>query len=102
VIRLLRTLKPDFKTIADFRADNRAAFKSLFRLFTLLRKPLDLFGRELPALDGTRIEAVNNKDRDFRRNPRGANCEFLQERENRNATRVQTTSARALATCHGG
>jgi transposase len=27
VIWLMRTLKPDFETIADFRADNRAAFK---------------------------------------------------------------------------
>src|ERR1700678_3347342 len=27
VIWLLRTLKPDFKTIADFRSGNRAAFK---------------------------------------------------------------------------
>ena len=33
VIWLLRTLKPDFKTIADFRADNRAAFKAVFRAF---------------------------------------------------------------------
>ena len=32
----LLTLKPDFKTIADFRPDNRAAFKSVFRQFTLL------------------------------------------------------------------
>ena len=30
VIWLLRTLKPDFKTIADFRRDNRAAFRSCF------------------------------------------------------------------------
>src|SRR3954465_718069 len=43
VIWLLRTLKPDFKTIADFRADNRAAFKAVFRAFTLLCKRLDLF-----------------------------------------------------------
>ena len=67
VIWLLRTLKPDFKTIADFRADNRAAFKSVFREFVLLCKRLDLFGRELLALDGTRIKAVNNKDRNFTR-----------------------------------
>jgi hypothetical protein len=60
-------LKPDFKTIADFRADNRAAFKSVFRQFTLLCKRLDLFGRELLAVDGTRIKAVNNKDRNFTR-----------------------------------
>src|SRR5580704_13881984 len=68
VIWLIRTLKPDFKTIADFRADNRAAFKSVFRQFTLLCKRLDLFGRELLAVDGTRIKAVNNKDRNFTRN----------------------------------
>jgi transposase len=68
VIWLLRTLKPDFKTIADFRAENRAAFKSVFRQFTLLCKRLDLFGRELLAVDGTRIKAVNNKDRNFTRN----------------------------------
>jgi transposase len=67
VIWLLRTLKPDFKTIADFRGDNRAAFKSVFREFTLLCRRLDLFGRELLAVDGTRIKAVNNKDRNFTR-----------------------------------
>jgi len=65
VIWLLGGLKPDFKTIADFRSDNRAAFKAVFRQFTLLCRRLDLFGRELIAVDGTRIKAVNNKDRNF-------------------------------------
>jgi len=67
VIWLLRTLKPDFKTIADFRRDNRAAFCAVFRQFVLLCRRLDLFGRELLAVDGTRIKAVNNKDRNFTR-----------------------------------
>jgi transposase len=53
VIWLLRTLKPEFKTIADFRADNRTPFKAVFREFTLLCRRLDLFGRELLAVDGT-------------------------------------------------
>jgi transposase len=68
VIWLLRTLKPDFKTIADFRSDNRAAFRAVFRQFVLLCRKLDLFGRELLAVDGTRIKAVNNKDRNFTKN----------------------------------
>jgi transposase len=68
VIWLLRSLKPDFKTIADFRRDNRATFRSVFRQFVLLCRRLDLFGRELLAVDGTRIKAVNNKDRNFTRN----------------------------------
>ena len=67
VIWLLRHLKPDFKTIADFRCHNRLAFRNVFRQFVLLCKQLDLFGRELLAVDGTRIKAVNNKDRNFTR-----------------------------------
>src|SRR6201998_2534613 len=67
VIWLLRHLKPDFKTIADFRRDNRNAFRQVFREFVLLCRQLDLFGRELLAGEGTRIKAVNNKDRNFTR-----------------------------------
>src|SRR6202045_541075 len=67
VIWLLRHLRPDFKTIADFRRDNHKAFRSVFRQFVLLCRQLDLYGRELLAVDGTRIKAVNNKDRNFTR-----------------------------------
>jgi transposase len=67
VIWLLRHLKPDFNTIADFRCDNCHAFRKVFRQFVLLCRQLDLFGRELLAVDGTRIKAVNNKDRNFTR-----------------------------------
>src|ERR1017187_9462624 len=67
-IWLLRTLKPDFKTIAAFRSAYRAAFRSVFHQFVLLCQRLDLIGRELLAVDGTRIKAVNNKDSNFKRN----------------------------------
>lgn len=33
LIWLLRGLRPDYKTIADFRRDNRGAFKAVFRAF---------------------------------------------------------------------
>ena len=42
VMWLLRGLRPDFKTIADFRKDNRHAFKPVFRQFVLLCRKLDL------------------------------------------------------------
>jgi transposase len=67
VIWLLRHLKPDYKTIADFRRDNRKAFRPIFRQFVLLCRQMDLFGKDLLAVDGTRIKAVNNKDRNFTR-----------------------------------
>src|SRR5512147_3093656 len=65
VIWLLRGLRPDFKTIADFRKDNRHAFKPVFHQFVLLCRKLDLFGRELLAVDGTRLKAVHSTDRNF-------------------------------------
>jgi transposase len=65
VIWLLRRLTPDFKTIADFRRENRTAFRLVFREFVLLCRQLDLFGRQLVAVDGTRIKAVNNRERNF-------------------------------------
>ena len=67
VIWLLRRLQPDFKTIADFRRDNRRAFRQVFRDFVSLCRELDLYGRELLAVDGTRIKAVNNRRRNFTR-----------------------------------
>ena len=93
VIWLLRHLKPDFKTIADFRRDNRNAFRQVFREFVLLCRQLDLFGRELLAVDGTRIKAVNNKDRNFTRaslTPRPApmsSASWLWPRSRRDARR---------------
>jgi transposase len=65
VMWLLRKLRPDFKTIADFRKDNAKAFKQVFREFTLLCRKLDLFGGELIAIDGSKFKAVNSKHRNF-------------------------------------
>jgi transposase len=75
-IWLLRHLKPDFRTIAAFRRVNRSAFRKVFREFVILCRQLDLFGRELLAVDGTRIKAVNNKDRNF---TRAALSKFIRE-----------------------
>ena len=84
VIWLLRHLKPDFKTIADFRRDNASAFRPICR-------QLDLFGRELIAVDGTRIKAVNNKDRNFTRT---SLTEFIKLAEN---AAIATARAEGIA-----
>lgn len=63
LIWLLRKLTPDFKTISDFRKDNAAVFKTVFREFGLLCKGLSLWGSELVAIDGTKLKAVNNVSR---------------------------------------
>ena len=63
VIWLLRQLKPDFKTICDFRKDNAEAIKSVTRQFILIARELDLYGRELVAIDGTKLKASNHPSR---------------------------------------
>lgn len=75
-IWLLRHLKPDFRTIAAFRRVNHSAFRKVFREFVILCRQFDLFGRELLAVDGTRIKGVNNKDRNF---TRSALSKFIRE-----------------------
>jgi len=65
VMWLLRGLRPDFKTIADFRKDNRACFKGVFKQFNLLCRKLELFGAELIAIDGAKFKAVNSPKRHY-------------------------------------
>ncbi len=67
VMWLLGKLRPDFKTIADFRRDNLAAIKGVCREFTLVCRKLELFGGELVAIDGSKFKAVNNRRRNFAR-----------------------------------
>ena len=71
VIWLLRRLSPDFKTIADFRRINRAAFRQVFREFVRLCRELELYGRELVAVDGTRIKAVNSRGAELHQSEAG-------------------------------
>lgn len=65
VMWLLRKLRPDFKTIADFRKDNRTAIKGVYRSFTVLCKKLELFGGELVGVDGSKFKASNSKKRNY-------------------------------------
>jgi len=67
LIWLLRGLRPDYKITADLRRDNRGAFKAVSRAFVVWGRKLDLFGRELLAVDGRRLKAVNNPGRNFSR-----------------------------------
>jgi transposase len=65
VMWLLRGLKPDFKTIADFRKDNPEAFKKVNREFLKMCQQLNLFGKELFAVDGTKIKGQNARDQNW-------------------------------------
>ena len=65
VIWLLRGLKPDFKTICDFRKDNRKGIKKVCREFILFCRELDLFSLELIGIDGSKFATVNHSKKAF-------------------------------------
>ena len=52
---LLNRLKPDFRTIADFRKDNAAALKKVFSEFVKVCVKLGLYKRELISVDGSKF-----------------------------------------------
>jgi transposase len=59
VMWLLEGLRPDDKTISNFRKDNTKALRETFRVFTKLCRKLGLYGEELEATDGTKFRANN-------------------------------------------
>ena len=58
---LLNRLIPDFRTISDFRKDNAKALRNVFRAFVKICLKLDLYQKELLAIDGSKFRAVNSK-----------------------------------------
>jgi transposase len=79
VIWLLNKLKPDFKTISDFRKDNKEALKKVFKMFTLLCKKWALFGKDLVAVDGSKFRASNSKKNNFSKKKLNRSIKYIEE-----------------------
>ncbi len=58
VMWLVNRVSPTYKTIADFRRDHAQAIVGVYREFIGFCRRQQLFGGELLAIDGTRIEAA--------------------------------------------
>jgi transposase len=65
MIWLTGQLAPDFKTIADFRTDNGKAIREVCREFVALCRKLDLFSAASVAIDGSKFQAINARDKNF-------------------------------------
>ena len=59
---LIGCLKPDFKTIADFRKNNQHPIQQVFVQFSLICDELGLLGKEVVAIDGSKFRASNNSN----------------------------------------
>lgn len=65
VMWLLNSLKPDHNTISNFRRDNPAAIKKVFRATVQMAKHFNLIGARLLAGDSTKMRAQNSKKNNF-------------------------------------
>lgn len=67
LIWLTGRLKPDFKTIADFRKDNGSAIRKVCQQFVALCRNIKLLDSDVIAIDGSRFKAVNSKAKSYTR-----------------------------------
>jgi len=65
VMWLLKCLRPDHNTIANFRKDNPKAIKKVFRATVQIAKHFDLIGGKLIAGDSTKLRAQNSKKNNY-------------------------------------
>lgn len=65
VMWLLKRLKPDHKTIANFRKDESVALQAVCRDFVQLCRHAGLINGEIVAIDGSKFQAVSSKDKAF-------------------------------------
>jgi transposase len=68
VMWLLRRLRPDFKTIADFRKDNGVAIRGACRAFIEFCREAQLLAGEQVAIDGSKFKAAGSIDQAMTRN----------------------------------
>jgi transposase len=80
VMWLLRRLTPDHKTIANFRKENAGALPAVFREFSKVCRQLNLFGRELVGIDGSKFRAVNSADRNFTEAKLNKRLQWIEEK----------------------
>src|SRR5215204_6023915 len=62
---LMQELIPNYHTIADFRKNNSAALKSLFKLYVNFLNELNLLGKQTIAIDGSKFKAVNSSKNNY-------------------------------------
>jgi len=80
---LLEKQAPDFKTIADFRKNNKQALKEIFKDFVRLCKEWDLFGKETLAIDGSKFKASNSKKNNFSKKKIERHKKYIDEKIDR-------------------
>ena len=73
---------PCYKTIADFRKDNKAGFRNLFKHFREFCRLLKLYGEDTVAIDGAKFRAQNSKKNNYNKRKVKQHQEYIEEQTN--------------------
>lgn len=79
---LIKGHTPCYKTIANFRKDNRKGFRNLFVFYREFCLQLDLYGKENVAIDGSKFRAQNSMKNNFNIAKVERHLEYIQTKEN--------------------
>lgn len=68
IMWLMGEIVPDHKCISDFRKNNGKAIKKTLKEFLLICNMMGLLGKDLVAIDGTKVKASNSKNKCYTKN----------------------------------
>ena len=95
LIWLTGRLMPNYKTIGEFRRNNRKAVCRVCAEFVGICRQLKLFEQVIVAIDGSKFKAVNSRDKNFTRKSIKRRMKRLQEHINRYLTTLDEADKRA-------
>lgn len=82
VMWLLKQLTPDHNTISNFRRDNHAAIRSVFKATVSIAKHFNLIGKKLIAGDSTKLRAQNSKKNNYNQKKIERHLEYIEHKLN--------------------
>lgn len=79
VMWLLDNLRPDDKTISNFRKDNKESLIEVFKQFNILCDELNLFGKQIIAIDGSKFRANSSRKKNYTKNKVKKTLDYYEE-----------------------
>ena len=77
---LVKQIEPDFRSISDFRKENAGSLKKVFVEFNIICKEIGILNIKEVSQDGTKIRAVNSKDKNYTLNKIDDRIERIEEK----------------------
>ena len=92
---LLEAVCPNYHSISDFRKQNHAGLRKLFKLFVSFLKDADLVAGETIGIDGTKSREHKNKKANFNQKKIDKHLAYIEERTQKYLLKL-TTMANAV------